>query len=208
MSFRKLFPRAPFAHLNPIDYDPDGQNFFSDADVFDDLITIVKPETIIEVGTWKGHSANHMANTARDLGMAPHIICVDTWLGSREHYAEHLDKLHIEDGRPTLWERFIGNTLRAGNADMIYPLPLPSSTAALVLADQHVSADLIYIDGSHEYADVRADLAAYMPLLRPGGIMFGDDFHHDPVRRAVIGFAAEAGMAVRARGIKWILGAP
>jgi NAD(P)-dependent dehydrogenase (short-subunit alcohol dehydrogenase family) len=36
--------------------------------------------------------------------------------------------------------------------------------------------DLIYVDGSHDYDDVAADLAAYRPLVRPGGVMFGDDY--------------------------------
>ncbi len=35
--------------------------------------------------------------------------------------------------------------------------------------------DMIYIDGSHHYADVRYDITACTPLLKPGGIICGDD---------------------------------
>ena len=40
-----------------------------------------------------------------------------------------------------------------------------------------IFADLIYIDGSHEYEDVYQDLKNYNPLLNPNGIIWGDDWH-------------------------------
>ncbi|HSQ55143.1 MAG TPA: class I SAM-dependent methyltransferase [Gemmata sp.] len=36
--------------------------------------------------------------------------------------------------------------------------------------------DLIYIDGSHEAADVLADAVLTWPLLRPGGLVGFDDY--------------------------------
>lgn len=36
-------------------------------------------------------------------------------------------------------------------------------------------ADIIYIDGSHEYADVRADVIGMWPLLKVGGVMILHD---------------------------------
>ena len=38
-----------------------------------------------------------------------------------------------------------------------------------------VPADVIYIDGSHEYADVRADVIGMWPLLKVGGVMILHD---------------------------------
>jgi hypothetical protein len=48
-----------------------------------------------------------------------------------------------------------------------------------------VEAQLIYIDGSHEYEDVRRDIQDYMPILTSGGVMFGDDMGWKEVREAV-----------------------
>lgn len=36
--------------------------------------------------------------------------------------------------------------------------------------------DLIYIDGSHEAADVLADAVLAWPLLKPGGLLGFDDY--------------------------------
>ena len=38
-----------------------------------------------------------------------------------------------------------------------------------------VPADVIYIDGSHKYADVRADVIGMWPLLKAGGVMILHD---------------------------------
>jgi hypothetical protein len=39
-----------------------------------------------------------------------------------------------------------------------------------------ISADLIYLDAAHSYHEVLADIRAFWPLVRQGGVMFGDDF--------------------------------
>ncbi len=63
---------------------------------------------------------------------------------------------------------------------------MPSVMGAKYLQWANVSADLIYIDASHEYEDVKADIEAYMPILKPGCTMFGDDFSaFEGVARAV-----------------------
>jgi len=39
--------------------------------------------------------------------------------------------------------------------------------------------DLIYIDGSHNYTDVKLDLAAAWVCLQKGGLLLTDDYLHD-----------------------------
>lgn len=56
-----------------------------------------------------------------------------------------------------------------------------STEAAKQMA--HASLDFAYIDARHDYCGVAEDLAAYWPLLKPGGIMAGHDFNsNDEVR--------------------------
>src|SRR5947208_1485127 len=93
--FEKTFPKHPFFGLKSEDFPEDQQNFFYDPDVFVELISLTKPSLIIEVGTWKGHSANAMADSCKRMNLHTKIICVDTWLGSQEHYL-------IEQWRPEL----------------------------------------------------------------------------------------------------------
>ena len=79
-------------------------------------------------------------------------------------------------GYPTVYYQFLANVLYAGLQDYIVPLPNTSGIAARFLEKLKIQADLIYIDGSHDEEDVYADLASYWKLLRPTGVLIGDDW--------------------------------
>jgi len=49
-----------------------------------------------------------------------------------------------------------------------------SAAAAGLYADELF--DVVFIDGAHELEAVRRDLAAWMPKLKPGGLLAGHDF--------------------------------
>jgi hypothetical protein len=139
---------------------------------------------VIEVGTYKGASAVVMAQTLQGRGK---ILCVDTWLGAPEFWWDVRDMPKI-NGYPSIFFTFTKNIKTLGLQNVITPFPISSQQAADVLKRYHVQADVIYIDGSHEYEAVLSDIKAYWPLLRPGGVMLGDDFDpgcHPGVTKAV-----------------------
>lgn len=145
------------------------------------------PLTVIEVGSWKGLSANRMAKVCKMQGFEAEIICIDTWLGSPEHMegesASH--GMRRVNGVPTLLTDFAENTKTAGNDDVIFPFPISSAQGASYLASKGVVADIIYVDAGHEYESVLLDLTLYWRLLRPGGVMIMDDYRWPGVRRAI-----------------------
>ena len=54
------------------------------------------------------------------------------------------------------------------------------------------SLDFVYIDAAHDYANVKADVEAWYPLVKDGGVIGGHDFSlssHDGLIDAVIEFA-------------------
>lgn len=51
---------------------------------------------------------------------------------------------------------------------------LPSVEVAERFADGEL--DFVYIDGNHRYEFVKADLEAYAPKVRSGGLLAGDDY--------------------------------
>lgn len=53
-----------------------------------------------------------------------------------------------------------------------------SVDAARAFADQ--SLDWVYLDGAHDFASVRQDIAAWLPKIRLGGVMAGHDYVHIP----------------------------
>lgn len=174
--------RDPYEDLELRDLDLQG--WASTEAVFKNLIDIVKPSLIIEVGSWKGASAVHMANLAKVHNPNVEIVCVDTWLGSVEHWDQMSNTINFKHGRLDIYEQFLSNVVRKELQNTITPFPIDSSNAYEWFKKKGIKADLIYIDAGHEYAAVRADLIAYSEILKDGGYLLGDDFQHEPVKVA------------------------
>ena len=189
------------------DFDPNGhtwkhepwdnkrQTFF-----FDKGIPLVKPDLYVEMGTWFGRSARYVSDLLWNNGVKdPCVLCVDTWLGSTEHWRgrarKRLGTTH-NHGYPNFYFQFLANTMNAGPfyRDIIVPFPTTSANAARHLKQQGFESSFIFIDGSHEYEDVYVDLVLCERLLpRDGGIMVCDDVaHYFPgVEKAIKRFMAE-----------------
>jgi cephalosporin hydroxylase len=173
-------------HCNPydgfplVDWPSDTQGWNQDSPIFEKVINLLRPQKIIEVGTWKGASALQMAGILKTHQIAGEIVCVDTFLGSAEHWLNIDDQsleMRTKWGQPTLYFQFIANVLHAKQADVIIPFPTDSLTAAQFFKAKGMIADAIYVDAGHDYDHALADMRAYWDLVRPGGILFGDDYN-------------------------------
>lgn len=164
-----------------------GWNSYSE--IFKKLINQVRPQVIIEVGTWLGALAIHMAKLCQKLSLNTKIYCVDTWLGAEEFWTWLKDTperdLKLKNSYPQVYFEFLSNVVEHNVQNMIVPIPNTSHIASIILKKFKVSPNLIYIDGSHEYQDVISDITDYYELLVPGGIIFGDDISWDGVSTAV-----------------------
>lgn len=200
---------SPYEGFDPSAWPSDLQGWGSQDTIFLDIMSTLKPKLIVEVGSWKGASAIHMAQLAKALRLNSRIICVDTWLGSVEHVLgrrpEWRESLQFRHGFPSLYFTFLANVVRAGVSDRIVPLANSSDNAALILKAKNIAPDLVYLDGAHEEDAVYRDLHHYWNLLTPNGALIGDDYSWDGVRRAVERFSAENGLDIDARGDKFVL---
>ncbi len=188
----------------------DLQGWGSDTPAFKEIITKVRPRLIIEVGSWKGASAIHMADIVAAEKLDAHIVCIDTWLGALEFWTDQSDptrfgSLKLKNGWPQVYYQFLANVVHKGHQSRITPFPQTSATAALWLRNYGVKADLIYVDGSHEEDDVYADIIGYWDALAPRGVLFGDDWEWAGVRLAVERFAREQNVRIRHVADKWVL---
>lgn len=133
----------------------------------------------VELGCWKGRSACFLLVEALNKQKNPAIYFVDHWGGSNE--PEHRADPEIE----RVYEVFLENIGRAG-----YPkanvLRMKTTDAASLFQPETV--DFIWVDAGHSYEDVIADLEAWWPCLKPGGVIGGDDLPMDGVKRAVSEF--------------------
>ena len=141
---------------------------------------------IVEVGTFAGRSARAMVDNLIPSGF---IICVDP----------------LDPRLPGL-SRIPGGgevtTLEEG--DLIYrelkynlfghlnkKIAIWRMTSAKAAAFVEYPMDFIFLDGDHSRAGVEADIAAWLPNIRPGGTLAGHDYYtveqglHPGVREAV-----------------------
>merc|ERR1712039_989061 len=71
---------------------------------------------------------------------------------------------------------FLDNVIYNGLTDTIFPLALSSVSAARFIAMLDWRIDAVYIDSAHEKGETLVELHLYYELLRPGGVLFGDDY--------------------------------
>lgn len=139
---------------------------------------------IVEVGSWQGKSAIYLANTFKAFGKRAHIHCVDMFDGGTDEVL----KSRIEEigGSKELFRRFQANLRDAQVAYMVTPHTMASVEAAQEFSDE--SLDVVFIDADHSYEAVKADLEAWYPKVKPGGLMAGHDFvfEHETSREGVI----------------------
>lgn len=128
----------------------------------------------VEVGCWKGRSAAFMAVEIARSEKPITFYCVDHWQGSDE--PEHKKDPEL----PKIYEIFRKNLEPFPN---VIPMRMQSLHAAKVFADE--SLDFVFIDASHDYQSVRRDIAAWLPKLKPEGMIAGDDWTWLGVRKAV-----------------------
>lgn len=109
--------------------------------------------TIVEIGSWKGKSTTWLGEGAgRTSGTR--IFAVDP----HEPY--------LEDPLADSLRDFRANLERLGLAAVVTPIVARSQAAA---GSFEQPIDVLFIDGDHEEEAVKADVALWLPKVRPGG---------------------------------------
>lgn len=186
----------PYQNFNYSLYKEDIGGWHGNHRIFLDLLDNIRPSMILEIGTWKGQSAINMAKIAKGLSLDTSIICVDTWIGSLEFIGANSKSDSSRDsytkfGYPQIYYQFLANVLYSKVEDSIIPFPQTASIACRWLEQQDIAFDLVYIDGSNEYRDIICDIESAWPLLKKGGVIFGDDYNHlffTDIKKAVDNF--------------------
>jgi predicted O-methyltransferase YrrM len=128
------------------------------------LINQHQPRVCVELGTWLGASAIPVARA-----IAPWrgvLTCVDTWSD---------DIYHAGDTSPWLLVSCARNLVAAG-VQNIRLMPTTTRVAARFWTEP---IDYLYVDADHSYEAVREDLETWVPLVRPGGLIVGDDYRNE-----------------------------
>ena len=209
---------GPIAELNHHLYDDDNPLDYADASyrdsgyphtnliprVVESVLDVVKPNFWFELGSMLGGSAIRVADAVKARRGSTQIVCVDPFTGDVNMWAWEQDQkrkkewqfLRLEHGRPTIYDRFLANVVAAGHADIILPI---AATSIVGIKLMHrlmwekrlfASPDVIYLDSAHEPDETFLELQNCWNLLKPGGILMGDDWLWDAVRNDVLKFAS------------------
>ena len=162
------------------------QGWFPYGDLYSNLVQNCSHNQeyiFVEIGSWKGRSTSFMgveiANSKKNIS----FYAVDTWRGSEEHKDETNPSYEPllkadEDG---LYLEFLKNV--APVSSFICPLRMRSDSAAKIFPNE--SIDFIMIDGAHDYDSVKLDIQSWLPKLKKGAIMTGDDLDWTGTTKAV-----------------------
>ncbi|MBP0444121.1 class I SAM-dependent methyltransferase [Roseomonas sp. SSH11] len=146
------------------------------------------PGDVVEIGSWWGKSAVILGWLAMRHGIGS-LLCVDPWSveGTQQSH-EGLDAVSAAADHEEAARIFLVNLLGLGAHGTNY-LRLPSvQGAAHYRADPVVHSAafgetryageiaLLHIDGNHAHEQVRADVEAWMPVMRDGGWLVLDDY--------------------------------
>lgn len=184
-------------------------------DVFLPIIEKLAPILAVEVGAWKGGTSVVFAEAMRRANPEACLVCVDTWLGSIEHFvnppsAQWDLRPMMEHGFPRLFEYWMTTILDSGVDDVVVPLANTSTTAAKWFACTDLRPGFVFIDAGHDEDDVTTDINAWWPLLAPGGVMAGDDWSPmwPGVEAAVKAFCIREELKEQVSGPNWIIQKP
>jgi len=127
----------------------------------------------VEVGCFLGRSTVALAKLIAATGRKIALHAVD--LFELPATAEPGMLELIPGGSRVLLPHFKANLKAHGVTKLVKVVQKPSTVAALDYAE--ASLDVVFLDADHSYAALRADIAAWWPKLKPGGVMAGHDIH-------------------------------
>jgi SAM-dependent methyltransferase len=144
--------------------------------------TLPREAHMVEVGCYAGEA------TALFLTRVASVTCVDPWK----------DYLEFNNAEAPIAMRDMASVEAAFDAVVataagrVQKLKMTSVEAAALIADG--SVDVVYIDGNHGYLDVLEDIAAWLPKVKPGGLLAGHDY--DPIERSGVPRAIKESVGV------------
>lgn len=122
----------------------------------------------VEIGSYLGASSCFLAAAAHEREGVLH--CVDTW-----------NNEGMTEGQRDTWGEFCQNTLPFSDKIMTH------RGKSIEIAKMFKSKiDLLFVDGDHNYEMCKADMEAWLPHLKKGGILIMHDYGWaDGVRKVV-----------------------
>jgi hypothetical protein len=163
--------------VTPVPVGGEIQGWFDFADVYREAVERTPDGgTLVEVGCWKGKSLAYLLGRAKLSGKKLRVVGVDHFRGSVGE-PDLLREASEKDIKAECWRNCEG---------VGYPFELTvlsSAFAATTFAPE--SVDFVFLDASHDRESALADIKAWLPKVKRGGVLAGHDIDAPGVRAAV-----------------------
>ena len=127
-------------------------------------VSLTRPQMLVELGVYRGDSLCAMAQACRELALPTRIFGVDTFRGD-SHCGAYGDPILID------LEDYLTH-MKYGRVQL-----LRTTTAEAVSKFRDGTIDLLHIDASHLYDDVKADFTNYLPKMSEKGVILFHDIY-------------------------------
>jgi len=127
-----------------------------------------------EIGVFKGRLIKRIFGSQKNREILKEYWAIDPWKLYPGHQPE------TEEGWDRLYEAVCKRMVLH---KQLRVLKLTSVKAASLFPDKYF--DFVYIDANHRYESVYADICAWLPKVKDGGILGGHDYNHKQVKQAI-----------------------
>ena len=125
-----------------------------------DLISYIPEESVcVEIGSFIAESSKLIAEKCSKL------YCVDPW-------NNNFVNINMDE---SIAESFFDNRTK----DVKNIIKIKDFSTNYSKKIKNKSIDFVYIDGMHDYDNVKADILAWLPKIKDNGIICGHDFYED-----------------------------
>jgi predicted O-methyltransferase YrrM len=148
----------------------DVYGWFSYDYIYKDIVQQAEEGSLfVEIGAFQGRSTAYMCVEIANSGKKITFECIDP-MSATPNYEES-QRLNPHEWEGYGVEKF---TERMAPVKDYYKLHQIGSVEAVALYED-ASIDFIMIDGDHSYEGVYNDVKNFLPKMRSGGLMVGDD---------------------------------
>ncbi len=133
-----------------------------------ELAAAHQPRVVVEVGVYAGALSRMLAS----LPTVESMTVVDSWEGGYSNFSQaHMDEI-------------AAGVIAWGETDPKVTVHRLRSADAVALFEDE-SIDFFHTDGDHGLDGIRTDITLWLPKVKPGGIISGDNYEAPTVAQGV-----------------------